>query len=505
MALLLLAGTALSAAGQDVAPTPTPPPPPPQEAGPGPQGAVPVGTLFLRASLESAVLLGVGAAQYWADGSTNSRDWDYTWSRETWNAKLVTMEAVRFDDNSIFLNTGHAASSGLFYLLGRGAGLGVGHSLLLATAGSLAWEYAVEFKEVVSINDVILGSVGGLAVMEPVHQLGELLNRSRRTWGKWTLGTIFGFAGKLNRALYDDLPRPHADSFDRFGFAADIEHRFAADLAGGRLETEGGGEAAGVWGAEVAAEICSLRRSAAAGRGVETATGAPLTRVSLGVVQGPDGTHELRLVTGVVLAGVHRRGATAGWATSVLAGVGSGFEYASLPSAGGGATDDLVIVNAAGPVVEMVATRDGATVRAGAALYADFAEVEAYAYPAWRGAAPEAPVRSTLDLHAYYHAWGATAAAYLEVRLGQWELAFEGRRHRFDSIDSRDRYPDFPGDGLAPRDEASRYRARLAFLLPGDAVALSLAATDIARWGRVGTTAARRDEQRLIAGVSARF
>ena len=505
MALLLLAGTALSAAGQDVVPTPAPAPTPPPAAGAGAQGAVPVGTRFLRASLESAVLLGVGAAQYWADGSTNSRDWDYEWSWETWKAKLVTFEAVRYDDNSLFLNVGHSASSGLFYLLGRGAGLGVGHSLLVATAGSLAWEYAVEFKEVVSINDVILGSVGGLALMEPVHQIGELLNRSRPTWGKWTLGTIFGFAGKLNRALYDDLPPSHADSYDRFGFAADVEHRFAADLGGGQLEPERGADAVGAWGAEVVAEICSLRRDPAAGPIVESVTDAPLISAAVSVLQGPDGTHELRVVTGVVVTGVHRRGAIAGWGTSVLAGLGSGFEYTSGPSAGGGETDHLAILNVAGPVVEVVATRSGAALRAGVALYADFAESEAYAFRGFREAAPSATVRSTLELHGYYHAWGATAAAHLELRLGQWELAIEGRRHWLDSIDSRDRYTDFPGDGLALRDEASRARARLAFMLPGDATALSVSYTEVARWGRVEELAAHRDERRFTAGVSARF
>ncbi len=504
MAVLIagvLSGSSAHALEATSSPPPQATPVPAQEAPPSP----PVSTRLLRASLESAVLLGIGAAQYWADGSTNSRDWDYEWSWETWKAKLVTFDAVRFDDNSLFLNAGHSASSGLFYLLGRGAGLGVGHSLLLATAGSLAWEYAVEFKEVVSINDVILGSVGGLALMEPVHQIGELLNRSRQTWGKWTLGTIFGFAGKLNRALYDDLPRPHADSYDRFGYADDVEHRFAAGLGGGQLESEGVGGAVGVWGAEVAAEICTLRRDPAAGPVVERAGGAPLTSAAVSVLQGPDGTHELRVVTGVVVAGVHRRGATAGWATSVLAGLGTGFEYTSGPSAGGGETDHLAILNVAGPVVEVVAARDGAVLRAGAALYADFAETEAYAYRGFREAAPSATVRSTLELHGYYHAWGATAAAHLELRVGSWELAIEGRGHWLDSIDSRDRYTDFPGDGLVLRDEASRARARLAFLLPGDAVALSLSATDIARWGVVGTTAARRDERRLTAGVSARF
>jgi hypothetical protein len=497
----LLLGSPVHGQEAAVALAPEATPVPAQEASPPP----PVSTRFLRASLESAVLLGVGAAQYWADGSTNSRDWDYEWSWETWKAKLVTFEAVRYDDNSLFLNVGHSASSGLFYLLGRGAGLGVGHSLLLATAGSLAWEYTVEFKEVVSINDVILGSVGGLALMEPVHQIGELLNRSRPTWGKWTLGTIFGFAGRLNRALYDDLPRPHADSYDRFGFAADVEHRFAADLGGGQLESDGGGGIVGVWGADVAAEICSLRRAPAAGPTVERAGGAPLTSAAVSVLQGPDGTHELRVVTGVVVAGVHRRGATAGWGTSVLAGLGSGFEYTSGPSAGGGETDHLAILNVAGPVVEAVAARDGAVLRAGVALYADFAETEAYAFSGFREAAPSASVRSTLDLHGYYHAWGATAAAHLELRLGQWELALEGRRHWLDSIDSRDRYADFPGDGLALRDEASRARARLAFLLPGDATALSVSYTEVARWGRVDELAAHRDERRLVATLSARF
>src|SRR5688572_27583292 len=122
----------------------------------------------VRAVLETTLALGLNVAWYWWDADFNSPDWDLRWDWESWKKKAITFEAVRLDANRFSTNAGsHTEGGTLIYLIGRGSGLGVTNSTLLALGEIVVWEYVGEFYEKPSINDMLNNPLGGLAVGEP--------------------------------------------------------------------------------------------------------------------------------------------------------------------------------------------------------------------------------------------------------------------------------------------------------------------------------------------------
>ena len=112
---------------------------------------------YVRTVEELAVIDGViGAAWYWTNQDLNQRDWELRWDWPSWRRKLVTFDAVRFDSNDFTTNgVNHMFSGGVYYLTGRTNNLGMAESFVLGAAASTVWEYVIEYKELVSANDLI--------------------------------------------------------------------------------------------------------------------------------------------------------------------------------------------------------------------------------------------------------------------------------------------------------------------------------------------------------------
>jgi Domain of unknown function (DUF3943) len=67
----------------------------------------------------------------------------------------------------------------LYYLVARTNTLSIPASLLFAIAGSTLWELVGEFKEKVSINDMIVIPFAGMAIGEVFVQLGGFLTEGQ--------------------------------------------------------------------------------------------------------------------------------------------------------------------------------------------------------------------------------------------------------------------------------------------------------------------------------------
>src|SRR5262245_37659357 len=114
---------------------------------------------YARAALEVAGVLSIGVAQYWSNADTNARDWDFPrWSDRRSGA------GVRFDNNThVTNNVLHPLAGSAYYGLSRANGLSVTASTLYALAGSSIWEGLLEWREKVSINDMVATTFGGIA------------------------------------------------------------------------------------------------------------------------------------------------------------------------------------------------------------------------------------------------------------------------------------------------------------------------------------------------------
>jgi hypothetical protein len=179
----------------------------------------------VRSLLEMGAGLGLGAATYWIFQDRNVADWDNPRPAERFES-----QAWILDNNSLFVNyMGHPLTGGLSYGFARANHHGVATSFGYAFVTSFLWEFVLEFKEKVSINDVIVTPGAGLPIGEFVHKLGLYLNTGSESSAlvdvaRWTLGT--GVA--LDRHL-DQRGAPRVLRRDKLGFSRAIWHEFQAE------------------------------------------------------------------------------------------------------------------------------------------------------------------------------------------------------------------------------------------------------------------------------------
>ena len=146
---------------------------------------------WIRAAEEVFVINGpIGTVWYWSNANFNQADWDLRWDRESWKAKLVTFDAVRFDGDDFRTNAvHHTFVSGMsYFLVGRSNRLTIPESFLASVLASTTWEYLVEFREGPSVNDMITTPLSGIALGETVFQLGELFLRGGDHPVNWAPG-----------------------------------------------------------------------------------------------------------------------------------------------------------------------------------------------------------------------------------------------------------------------------------------------------------------------------
>lgn len=177
-----------------------------------------------RSLVEMTGGLGLGALAYWLMQNRNVADWDNPTPEERFDG-----QAWRVDNNSLAVNfIAHPLAGGLAYSMARANHHDVFTSFGYASLTSFLWEFVLEFKEKVSVNDLIVTSPTGVPIGEFFYKLGLYLDTAARPGlgtqaARWTLGT----GVSLDRAL-DGRPPPVVDERDELGFTSIIWHEFEA-------------------------------------------------------------------------------------------------------------------------------------------------------------------------------------------------------------------------------------------------------------------------------------
>lgn len=128
---------------------------------------------YLRAAIETSVILGFVSAFYW--GTTHSSDdFDFAISFDTLKKKL-SGKYVFFEDNKIRTNSfpGHPISGSYYYLIARNNNLSRTESFLWSFAASMINELFIEFTEVASLNDMVVTPVAGATIGEAMYEFGK--------------------------------------------------------------------------------------------------------------------------------------------------------------------------------------------------------------------------------------------------------------------------------------------------------------------------------------------
>jgi hypothetical protein len=463
-----------------------------------------------RALLMELAGLAGGTIWYWRHRDFNSKDWDLHWDWPSWRKKLLTTEVLKFDTNDMNTNAGnHLTAGALYYLVGRANGFDLPASWAMNVASDFVWEYAVEYREYPSVNDLIVTGMAGPVVGEPILQLGHFFRRSLPNRKNRALAIALSPVEWLTGWM-DDREWGEPDLTDDRGLTIERGHVFRFFLSERAVTFNGAG-----WrrdttlGADL--EVMMPRGYGQPGRWATwTRTGA-FSRVvlSLSYLEGVHLSSLFRTKTTVRAhyrqdivfddeSGASRRG------YSLLLGVGTGFEYETRRLAAEG--DRRAVVNVVGPLMDWNLYAGPLTFRWEVATYGDFAMVDSFALgPEFRPSSTP-PLTTVLRAHGYYYAGGATGLTRARLSYKRVSLMTQALANHFVSIDSLSRARTAEDAGLsALTDDRLDTVAALVVRPWAGAVAISAFVDWVGRRGTIDNGRASRTGHESAAGVQLSF
>lgn len=444
-----------------------------------------------RAALEVAGVLALGTAQYWISASANAEDWDFP----AWGKRL-SAENVRFDNNTHLTNNLlHPLAGAAYYGVARSNGLNVCAAALYNMAANAIWEGLLEWREKVSINDLIDTSVGGFALGEFFFQLGQYVNSAPGGGAaaqRWTAHTV-GFPVWINSA--GEGTADSNASQDRLGFSAAYQHRFTLDLVDARNAVGNGTES--TLGIRLDATLAHL----GIGDGTGLFADGNWTRARLSLAWSRRGLRDLELEADAILAGAASRQTgtlgTLGW----LLGIGTGMSFLDRQTSG-----------VADQVAQMHMTSASGAIRWDyhdlqasllGRLNGDFATIRALALPALRSADPGAVLKSTFQRGYQYHV-GASVQLEGALRYGLLRLEGSYSVGRYTSIEGLDRRQEAITRDVQGHEALADLRGQLA-LEPARWWRISFGYRRSTHDSQLAAQRARRRERRWEMGAGLAF
>ena len=464
---------------------------------------------YLRAAVEEGVLLVLGSIQY-ATEQSNSQDWDLHYDWPSFRSKL-TGESVRFDTNKFDTNNiTHPVAGTLYYIAARGNRLTILESFLYTAAASTIWEYVGEFRELVSINDLLVTPLSGVVIGETLTQLGVYVRRSRPGVARDIVGTILAPSTSIHDLVDGARLRP-SDAVDGLGLSRDAGHSFALSGGAGVLWA-GGVDAGAMERASLHAEIIDVARYNAPQAVSGWMTDGGVTRLDVEASANKNGWSDFELDAAIAPFGYYyqdlRRegGALAG--KRIFVGTGVGFDYGvhRYASAGpDGPLDRVAGVHAAGLWLHEDSHVGRVHLRADLETHPEFASVRSLAlddYTALRR--DPAALPSVAMNQGYYYAVGVVVVPSVELRVGPLAVGANARLEAFQGVQGLDRHQDEVRGEVDITDQRVLARAWLGYA-PVDAFQLRLTAEQRLRRGQISDLSASRDESALVASAGVVF
>ncbi len=443
--------------------------PPPVEWGPQDEEAL--APHHARSWLEMGAGLALGATGYWILMDRNVADWDNPRPEQRFDGSAWVL-----DNNSLGVNfLGHPLTGGLSYSFAR-----ANHHSVLGAFGycfvtSFAWEFVLEFKEKVSINDVIVTPGAGLPIGEFFYKLGLYLDTGAGSSGavdaaRWLLGT--GVA--LDRRL-DGRPAPRVVRRDNLGLSRAIWHEFRLHYGVLLVTTPSESEYAR-YGAGIFARLSSLpgylgphafSRAFHAAEISDFFVASEASRHGAGLFVGGD----------TLLAGYHGQNMRAEGAElrgeAITLGTSVGFAYlrssanryrsiekaVALPEPAlkyhvPNRREQYAGFHLPGLGLDLRGSEQWGGFELSGRLQPSFGGLGAAAFYAWTAQHPGDKTKHILHRQGYFYGWGGAARLAARLDLGALRARFDLTYARYDSVDGLDRHPeqltvDVPASGDA--------------------------------------------------------
>jgi hypothetical protein len=399
---------------------------------------------YTRASSEIGGSVLFGAGWYWYERDRQVADWDFPSWRDRFSLDIFVNDNNPFAINYVW----HTVSGAGFHVFARSNDIGFVPSALLALAGSLSWEYGVEFRERISVNDIIFTASAGLPAGELFYLLGEHLQQGPATiprrLGRWTVG----------------LPRSAHNALDgRSGHRGPkIAGRFHLSYGLGAATGEGAEDEIGHQ-VRLTSELAVGDDHLAPGRRSDTFRETNFTRFEVELGRGP-ATRTSRFAIDALFAGWRRQSipeAGEGELGTALAfGVAGGVRYRN--DRFGSWRDRVGQAHLPGPGIDADLIGDGWRLRGHARLSVDYAGIHALALDRWYSENPDEVGKTVLAEQGYYYAWGGSGRVGVELASPSFALGADSLFGLYHSNEGLDRLQEDLTVDQRARDRVMEYR-----------------------------------------------
>jgi hypothetical protein len=469
---------------------------------------------FGRGMLEFGIVMTYSAVRYWRNYSHFIEDWQYHLSWKDQKRRFFTLEATRFDSNAFETNWTHAFAGVLYYHFGRANHLSWLESFFLSMAGSLFWEYLVEWREVISINDNILTSLGGYSIGEPWFQIGRYLNSKPAL-----IPQILSFLDpvvKLNSWL--DGKTAHSP----IPAAGPEWQRFSLFIGERNAPTATSSRNLNNFFFGTHAQINTIPEFGKPGQADRSFKDTIFSEMYLDFTL-RDRVEEWSFYTRAVSLGhfsqkINEQGE--GYAYSI--GLGSAYSFfkkravafydSAIVKVKGGEDlhleeprnfkDKIAAIHIAGPVFDYTAFSQTSRLRLILDAYLDFALVNAFALNKYSIDHSILGIKTTLFYYGYYYGLGTTLSSGLTWDVRDFEFKGLLTFSAYGSIQGWDRFQSELTDDVAPRDIRARGLFSVGYKIPGTHLQLMTSYEAIERWGRIRDVRESKFEHRLFFGLN---
>ena len=169
-------------------------------------------------------------------------------------------------------------------------------SFVFTFASSYFWEFVVEFREVVSVNDMIATPVGGFSIGESMFQLGRFFRSQRPTF----FNKIARFLSNPILSLHDWMDRKKVKN--QFAFEEDFWNDVKFSL-GTRYDSHFPGDTNNYYTIDVTSDLILIPEYGLPETSERIVNDAIATEFNLGLAIGSEGVYEFSIFAKTVFWG----------------------------------------------------------------------------------------------------------------------------------------------------------------------------------------------------------
>ncbi|HOI44052.1 MAG TPA: DUF3943 domain-containing protein, partial [Candidatus Aminicenantes bacterium] len=467
-----------------------------------------------RAVLEFGVIMAISQTNYWVHYDRWREDWEY---RATWadqKRRFFSFEAWKFDTNRYGTNWMHSLSGAINYNIARSNGLDIIESMLFGVMTSLYWEYIVEYKEALSINDSLLNPLSGMYIGEAWYQVGRFFATRKDSAARFL--SMINPIVRLNHRLDGGRGRGGMNP-------GDGGHDIHLDVGYSTFRAEKTSYPSGLLHLGFRAALMNGparggESSAGAGTGPPAATEL---RTDVSIKGGK--IEELALFSRVVWTALMRRddAPPAPGNSSWSLGLASGFSVLNkrgvadydLGKVDYGDQDALrldeprdfrdkfCITHIIGPAFDAAVISGDLKLRLKWDAYIDFCLMNAFALNAYSRVFPINGFKPTLLYYGYYYGRGFSTLAGFSADWRALRLSGGAAYHAADSIKGRERFQGAFEKDVAVNDSRVRLEFGLGIRLPGIPARIALTWEGVGRKGTISSITESEFEDKIFADL----